>query len=77
MTRFKVASVTGYNIGRQPSNGGNTARRPTSIWYVLDSADCYRIVSEHWNKGGRGYSIDGEQEARQRAAELERDVEDR
>jgi hypothetical protein len=70
--RFKVASVTGYNIGRQASTRGYSARQPTSIWYVLDSANCYRIVSEHRNQGGRRYSINGERQARERAAELER-----
>lgn len=73
MSRFKVAAVTGYNIGRQPSNGGNTARHPTSIWVVLDRCNCHRIVGEHRTVGGRGYRIDGEQKAREQAARLERE----
>jgi hypothetical protein len=72
VSRYKVGSVTGFMIGRQPG-GANGGHGPISIWYVLDSADCYRIVSEHRNKGGRGYSINGEQEAYEHAAELERD----
>jgi hypothetical protein len=43
--RFIVTSVTGYPI---PTNGstGQTSGKPTTIWYVLDSAYCDVAVAE-------------------------------
>lgn len=39
--RFRVTSVTGYS-----GNGGNHSRLAT-VWQVLDTALCYRIVAEY------------------------------
>ena len=50
--RFVVGSVTGWPVK------GNSARRtgyrhPATIWYVHDSAYCYRVVAEFRPRGGR------------------------
>lgn len=37
-TRYVVGSVTGYAINQATTNG---ERKPRTIWYVYDSANCY------------------------------------
>jgi hypothetical protein len=71
VTRFRVVSVSGWNINSQaaPGNGHKT---PATIWYVLDSANCHRIEREFRRQGNRGWRItDPEASARAYAAELE------
>lgn len=65
--RFTVGSVTGWPITPvtlegQPRSQGAT-RQPSTIWYVFDSAYCYREVACF---AGRGYSKEGA-EAKARA----------
>jgi len=43
--RFKVVSVTGWNIG-EASSRPNYNRPAVVTWYVLDSAYGYAIVAE-------------------------------
>lgn len=69
--RFRVVSVTGHTIKQNFGGSGSSGRKPRSIWYVLDSADCFHIVREfrYWSNG-RDVSAP-EDEARAYAAELE------
>ena len=61
--RFKVASVTGYT---------DVGRKHVTIWYVLDSAVCYRIVESFVGGFRRGDRVvRAEERARALAAELE------
>ena len=64
--RFVVRSVTGFAI--TPGSLENTGGREKTIWYVLDSAYCYRQV----RFGGtyNSYGERGEKLARRFAREL-------
>jgi hypothetical protein len=68
--RFKVSSVTGYNV----SPSGGTGMKPQTIWTVLDSAFCYRpmtaFVKAHGVLAESSFNERGEQRARAVAAEL-------
>jgi hypothetical protein len=67
--RFKVVSITGWAI--TPSSG-TTSRKPTTFWYVLDSANCFHIVREFHQWGNQhGSREEPEGEARAFAAALE------
>ena len=47
--RYVVSKVTGFPIsGMQPTNG-----KKRTIWSVLDSAICYRPVSEYSHGGNQ------------------------
>lgn len=70
--RFKVCSVSGWRISNPPPRATDSRRHPTTIWYILDRANCYRIVDEFigaWKRDGD--KITAEEAARERAAELE------
>lgn len=48
--RFVVSSVTGFAIS--PGAGRPNGRKPATIWYVLDSAYCFRTVDSFIGHGG-------------------------
>ena len=66
MERYVVSSVTGYSITQM----GATARKPQTIWSVLDSGNCYLPVWRR-SRGQRNcFGTQGEQNMRALAARL-------
>lgn len=51
--RFRVATVTGWPITKSTLNGGPRYQRPkpSTLYYVLDSAYCFRPVGEFNDRG--------------------------
>jgi len=47
--RFTVGSVTGWRI--TPEAGRQHSRPPATIWYVYDSAYCYKPLAEFFPRG--------------------------
>jgi hypothetical protein len=80
LPRYRVASVTGWPITAHALafGGMNPRRTPATIWNVLDSWDCYRIVKEYsiHNKRARAWAeydadqLNRENEARLRAMDV-------
>ena len=83
MARFTVGSVTGWPISDRKSRP-SYARPAVTIWYVHDSAYCYRIMGEFrpgapgspkgynpWVIGSRKLHESAESFARRYAAKLE------
>ena len=64
-TRFKVSSVTGYQINPGlAGGGGGSGRPPKRSFTVLDSAVCYRIMGEFISSPGSLGEIHNEKLAR-------------
>lgn len=68
--RFTVGSVTGWPITQATLNDGRAVRhKPTTLWYVHDSAYGYRVVAT-FHARGRWVDEAGEQKLTpQQAAE--------
>ncbi len=51
--RYHVTSITGYPIHLDVGGGG---KKVATIWYVLDSCNCWRVVKRFVNTGRhKGY----------------------
>lgn len=51
--RFKVGAVTGWPITPQTLHSSRALKNtPTSVFYVLDSAYCYRQVAVFYRSSG-------------------------
>ena len=71
--RFKVTSIGGWTIS-QASHGGTGPKQSPAVWYVLDSANSHHIVREFRRIPANYYARAApEREAREFAAQLERD----
>ena len=46
MSRYRVGSVTGWKVTTTSAKAGDSRHVPTTIYYVHDTALCYRIVRE-------------------------------
>jgi hypothetical protein len=69
--RYIARSVTGFPITPTTiENGRNTRTKPSTLWYVLDSAYCYRIVAAFTKNVGSRNKVRPEAAAHLLAARL-------